>query len=87
MAADLDRLVAVQDEPFISSSIYAQYRVMKEIGLAGVKVVLDGQGADEMLGGYEFYLGARVASLLRAGELGAAAQLVRRAQRRAARKD
>ena len=79
MAADLDRLVAVQDEPFISSSIYAQYRVMQEIGRAGVKVVLDGQGADEMLGGYEFYLGARVASLLRAGELGAAAQLVRRA--------
>ena len=79
MAADLDRLVAVQDEPFISSSIYAQYRVMREIGLAGVKVVLDGQGADEMLGGYEFYLGARVASLLRAGRLGAAASLMRRA--------
>ena len=79
MAADLDRLVAVQDEPFISSSIYAQYRVMREIGQAGVKVVLDGQGADEMLGGYEFYLGARVASLLRAGRLGAAASLMRRA--------
>jgi asparagine synthase (glutamine-hydrolysing) len=81
MAADLERLVGVQDEPFITSSIYAQYRVMRAIGEAGVKVVLDGQGADEMLGGYEFYLGARVASLLRAGRLGAAATLMRRARR------
>jgi asparagine synthase (glutamine-hydrolysing) len=81
MASDLPRLVAVQDEPFISSSIYAQYRVMRLIHEAGVKVVLDGQGADELLGGYEFYLGARIATLLRAGRLGAAAGLVRRARR------
>ena len=80
MAGDLERLVAVQDEPFISSSIYAQYRVMQAIGEAGIKVVLDGQGADEMFGGYEFYLGARVASLLRAGEMFAAAALVGRAR-------
>ena len=80
MAADLEQLVAAQDEPFISSSIYAQYRVMRTIGEAKVKVVLDGQGADEMLGGYEFYLGARVASLLRAGQLGAAAALMRKAR-------
>jgi asparagine synthase (glutamine-hydrolysing) len=80
MAADLEQLVAAQDEPFISSSIYAQYRVMRTIGEAKVKVVLDGQGADEMLGGYEFYLGARVASLLRAGRLGAAAALMRKAR-------
>jgi asparagine synthase (glutamine-hydrolysing) len=81
MVADLERLIAIQEEPFISSSIYAQYRVMRLIGEAGVKVVLDGQGADEMLGGYEFYLGARVATLLRAGRLGAAATLVGRSRR------
>lgn len=79
MAADLERLVAAQDEPFISSSIYAQYRVMREIAGANIKVVLDGQGADEMLGGYDFYLGARVATLLRAGRYGAAMGLMRRA--------
>jgi asparagine synthase (glutamine-hydrolysing) len=82
MACDLETLIGVQGEPFISSSIYAQYRVMGLIGAAGVKVVLDGQGADEMLGGYEYYLGARLASLLRAGRFGAAASLVRRARAR-----
>jgi asparagine synthase (glutamine-hydrolysing) len=38
------------------------------MGLAknkGVKVMLDGQGADEMLGGYRFVLSARLASLIR----------------------
>ena len=80
MAEELEALVAVQDEPFLSSSIYAQYRVMRAIAEAKVKVVLDGQGADEMLGGYDFYLGARVASLLRAGRLGRAGALMRRAR-------
>jgi len=52
---DLERLVYLQDEPFGSLSIYAQYRVM---ALAGehVTVVLDGQGADEQLGGYLGYI-------------------------------
>lgn len=52
---DLERLVYLQDEPFGSLSIYAPYRVM---ALAGehVTVVLDGQGADEQLGGYIGYI-------------------------------
>ena len=45
--ADLDRLIAVQGEPFGSTSIYAQYRVFALAAEAGVKVMLDGQGADE----------------------------------------
>jgi len=52
---DLEHLVYLQDEPFGSLSIYAQYRVM---ALAGkhVTVILDGQGADEELGGYLGYI-------------------------------
>ena len=52
---ELEHLVYLQDEPFGSLSIYAQYRVM---ALAGdhVTVVLDGQGADEQLGGYIGYI-------------------------------
>lgn len=52
---DLENLIYLQDEPFGSLSIYAQYRVM---ALAGehVTVVLDGQGADEQLGGYIGYI-------------------------------
>lgn len=44
-----------QEEPFPSASIYAQYTVMKLAKEKGVTVLLDGQGADETLAGYEFY--------------------------------
>ncbi|MBP5475182.1 MAG: asparagine synthase (glutamine-hydrolyzing), partial [Methanomicrobium sp.] len=60
--SDIERLIYVQDEPFNSLSTYSQYRVMK---LAGdhVKVILDGQGADEQLAGYLGYQAAYIKSL------------------------
>jgi asparagine synthase (glutamine-hydrolysing) len=67
LSADLDTLIAQQDEPFGSTSIYAQYRVFRLAREAGIKVMLDGQGADEMLAGYRFYQAARLATLLRRG--------------------
>ncbi|MEO6719727.1 MAG: asparagine synthase (glutamine-hydrolyzing) [Ferruginibacter sp.] len=45
-----------QEEPFTSASIYAQYRVFELAKQHGVKVLLDGQGADEILGGYHKYI-------------------------------
>jgi asparagine synthase (glutamine-hydrolysing) len=65
LLSDLDQLIYFQDEPFTGTSIYAQYRVMRLAKENGIKVLLDGQGADEMLGGYRPYLDARLASLLR----------------------
>jgi asparagine synthase (glutamine-hydrolysing) len=50
---DLDRLVLDQEEPFMTTSIYAQWRVMAAAREAGVTVLLDGQGADELFGGYD----------------------------------
>jgi asparagine synthase (glutamine-hydrolysing) len=52
--ADLPLVVWHQDEPMVSSGPYAQYRVM---GLAAgrAKVLLDGQGGDELLAGYVPY--------------------------------
>ena len=61
---DMDNLILAQDEPFGSMSIYAQYRVMQLAKEKGIKVLLDGQGADELLAGYSTYLGARLASLI-----------------------
>jgi asparagine synthase (glutamine-hydrolysing) len=61
---DLPRLLAMQDEPFGSLSIAAQYRVM-ELASRSVKVVLDGQGADEELGGYLAYQASYLRGLLR----------------------
>jgi asparagine synthase (glutamine-hydrolysing) len=52
---DLGRLAAQQEEPFQSSSVYAQYRVYSLAAEKGIKVLLDGQGADELLAGYPKY--------------------------------
>ncbi|NRA38814.1 MAG: asparagine synthase (glutamine-hydrolyzing), partial [Planctomycetes bacterium] len=41
-----------QEEPFVSSSIIAQWKVMELAKNNNVTVLLDGQGADEFLGGY-----------------------------------
>ncbi len=49
---DLEDLVHTQDFPFGSTSIYAQYRVMKLAKEKGVTVLLDGQGGDELFTGY-----------------------------------
>ncbi|MCC5629680.1 asparagine synthase (glutamine-hydrolyzing) [Nostoc sphaeroides CHAB 2801] len=76
LISDLNRLIDLQDEPFGSTSIYAQYRVFQLAKTAGIKVMLDGQGADELLGGYRPYLAARLASLLRQGEWGSANQFL-----------
>lgn len=50
---DIDDIIYHQDEPFQSASIFAQYKVMQLAKQNKVTVLLDGQGADELLGGYE----------------------------------
>ena len=47
----------MQDEPFDTLGIYAQYRVYDEMKKAQIKVSLDGQGADEIFAGYGTYRG------------------------------
>lgn len=49
---DLDSLVVAQEEPVGSTSIYAQWCVMRSASEAGIRVMLDGQGADEAFAGY-----------------------------------
>ena len=58
-----------QDMPFASLSYYAQWSVMRTARDAGVKVLLDGQGGDEVFGGYAKFRYAYLASLLRSGRL------------------
>lgn len=65
LVTDLEHLIAVQDEPFGSTSIYAQHRVFQLAHEAGIKVMEDGQGADEMLGGYQGFVLSRLLSLAR----------------------
>lgn len=77
----LDRIVWHQDEPFLGTSIFAQWLVFERAREAGVPVVLDGQGADEILGGYRGFYGAYLAGLARAGRVGAWAREVRHLRR------
>lgn len=52
---DFEKLLYHQEEPFQSASIYAQYKVYELAKQHQVTVLLDGQGADEILGGYTKY--------------------------------
>src|ERR671917_537001 len=71
-ASDLESFAKMawhQDMPFSGLSFYAQWRVMRAARETGVKVLLDGQGGDEVFGGYAKFRLAYLASLLRQGRL------------------
>jgi asparagine synthase (glutamine-hydrolysing) len=55
MIKDIDKVAYHQEEPFGSASIYVQYCVMQMAKENNVTVLLDGQGADEVLAGYHPY--------------------------------
>ncbi|HLG04257.1 MAG TPA: asparagine synthase (glutamine-hydrolyzing) [Bacteroidia bacterium] len=52
MVRDLEDLVYCQDVPIWSTSTYAQFRTMQLVASSGIRVVLDGQGGDELFAGY-----------------------------------
>ena len=53
---DIDTVLSIQDEPFGSFSIIAQYNIFKQIKEAtDIIVLLSGQGGDEALMGYNKY--------------------------------
>lgn len=52
---DIEKLSWHQEEPYGSASIYAQYCVMRLAKENNVTVLLDGQGADEILAGYHHF--------------------------------
>ena len=56
-----------QDEPFGSTTIYAQWCVFRLAGAAGVKAMLGGHGSDEQLAGYTGFFGPALAGLARRG--------------------
>ncbi len=80
-ARDADLLAAVQELPFGSPAVYAQFRLFGDARASGVGVVLDGQGADELMGGYRSMWVDRLVSLIRAGRWREAGRFWRRAGR------
>ncbi len=70
LADDLEPFVWHQDEPVAHTSQFAQWKVMKLARDTGVTVLLDGQGADEIIGGYPSpTFGHRYAELLQGSDL------------------
>lgn len=53
-----EEVIFKHEEPFGGVSIYMQKFLMKEANKLGIKVLLDGQGADEILLGYSRYTAA-----------------------------
>lgn len=66
---DLECVIRAQGEPFGSTSIYAQYRVFHHARENGIVVTFDGQGADELLAGYDGFPGQRLLSLFERRDL------------------
>jgi asparagine synthase (glutamine-hydrolysing) len=66
---EIQALTWHQDEPFGSTSIYAQWCVMRAARRGGVTVMLDGQGGDELFAGYLTYYPILLKNLLRHGHL------------------
>jgi asparagine synthase (glutamine-hydrolysing) len=52
LQSDIDTLLWHQDQPIGSTSVFSQWSVFKAASQAGLKVMIDGQGADEQLAGY-----------------------------------
>ncbi len=71
-----------QDEPFGSTSIYAQWKVFELAKNSCVKVLLDGQGADELLAGYHGFFAPHFADLFVTRQWGALLREVRVARQR-----
>ena len=78
---DFEKLCYHQEEPFSSSGIFAQYKVFELAKKHDVKVLLDGQGADEILAGYPKYIHWFLQEVLSRHKLGAT-QIERKAFRK-----
>ncbi len=64
---ELEKLVYHQEIPLTSGSCYAQWKVMEAVHENGIKVLLDGQGGDEVFIGYPMFFPAAIADFIAAG--------------------
>ncbi len=65
----LERSTWHYEEPVWGGSVYSWWQVMKSVHAGGIKVVLNGQGADELLAGYPRYYPTYLRQLLLQGRL------------------
>ena len=75
---ELDDLIRAQDAPTHAPEVYSNWCMMRAVSGHGIKVLLCGQGGDEIFGGYNWYPKYLMASLLCAGKLDAFFRELRR---------
>lgn len=73
---DFQRFMYHQDQPVVSTSMYAQWSVMKAVGQSDVTVLLDGQGGDELFAGYHHHFYKYARSLMLQGNFAGCNQLL-----------
>ncbi|MBK9283486.1 MAG: asparagine synthase (glutamine-hydrolyzing) [Sphingobacteriaceae bacterium] len=79
--SNLNELIYSQDVPIWDTSTFSQFMVMKLAAQHKIKVVLDGQGADELFGGYHHYFIAKWKKLLSEGNSRKAFQEIKASQK------
>ena len=65
--ADVESCQYYQDQPLSSIAVVTHFSLMRRIGEAGERVILNGQGADEILAGYDKFYLARLRELKQQG--------------------
>jgi len=66
---DLRKVLWFQDEPVHTMTAVVGYQLMRLAASRGIRVVLNGQGADETIGGYSSYFQDYWVSLIRQGRM------------------
>ncbi len=75
--SDLRKVLWFQDEPVHTMTAVVGYQLMRLAASQGIRVVLNGQGADETIGGYSSYFQDHWVSLIRQGRVREAWEAVR----------
>jgi len=66
---DIIKFLYHLEEPPTGTGVYAQFRVAKLTHEKGIKVLLDGQGSDELFAGYKYFFGYYFKELLKNGKI------------------
>ncbi|HET7457039.1 MAG TPA: asparagine synthase (glutamine-hydrolyzing) [Gemmatimonadaceae bacterium] len=74
---DLGRVLWYHDEPVHSPTALVGYAIYRAAAERGIRVVLNGQGADETLAGYHYYFGFYWRTLVASGRVQTAASEIR----------
>ncbi len=67
---EIEQWTYFQDEPCLGGSPFSAYKNYENVRRNSIKVVLNGQGGDELLAGYLYYYKYYFVSLLKEGKIG-----------------